>query len=67
MHWLELAKDEDGNEIPCWSLFYMGKKEKEWGFVRPVLAEDVPGWKDAGYRWISHQEYLKDRERNEYA
>jgi len=67
LHWLELAKDKDGNEIPCWSLFYMGKKEKEWGFVRPVLAKDVAGWKDAGYRWISHQEYLKDREKNEYA
>ena len=45
----------------------MGKKEKEWGFVRPVLAKDVAGGKDAGYRWISLQEYLKDREKNEYA
>jgi len=26
LHWLELEKDEDGNEIPCWSLFFMGKK-----------------------------------------
>ena len=34
LHWLELAKDKDGNEIPCWSLFYMGKKKKEWGFVK---------------------------------
>ena len=21
LHWLELEKDENGNEIPCWSLF----------------------------------------------
>ena len=33
LHWLELEKDENGNEISCWSLFLMGKKRKEWGFV----------------------------------
>ncbi len=33
LHWLELAKDKDGKEIPCWSLFYMGKKEQDWGFL----------------------------------
>ena len=21
LHWLELAKDQEGNEVPCWSLF----------------------------------------------
>jgi len=50
LHWLELAKDKDGNDIPCWSLFYMGKKQKEWGFVRHV--------KHQGYRWIDHKTYL---------
>ena len=29
-HWLELAKDKDGKNIPCWSLFYMAKKRKDW-------------------------------------
>jgi hypothetical protein len=50
LHWLELAKDEDGNEIPCTSIFFMGRKQKEWGFVRHV--------KNVGYRWIHNQEYL---------
>ena len=27
LHWLELEKDEDGNEI-CTSIFLMGKKRK---------------------------------------
>jgi len=50
LHWLELAKDPDGNEIPCWSLFFMGRKVKEWGFVRFVQRE--------GYRWIHNEQYL---------
>ena len=25
LHWLELAKDKDGNNIPCTSIFYMGR------------------------------------------
>jgi hypothetical protein len=50
LHWLELEKDEQGNEIPCWSLFFMGKKQKEWGFVRWVQFE--------GYRWIHNEQYL---------
>ena len=44
----------------------MGKQEKDWGFVRHVNATET-NWKDAGYRWISHEEYLKDKEKNEYA
>jgi|TARA_B100001094_G_scaffold56886_2_gene52364 hypothetical protein len=59
LHWLELEKDKDGNEIPCWSLFYMGKKSKEWGFMRHV--------KDLGYRWILHTDYLKDKKTDETA
>lgn len=33
LHWLELKKDAEGNEIPCVSIFFMGVKRKEWGFV----------------------------------
>lgn len=58
LHWLELAKDADGNEIPCWSLFFMGRKVKEWGFVRFVHANKVENMEDAGYRWIHNEEYL---------
>ena len=50
LHWLELQKDSNGNEIPCWSLFFMGRKQKEWGFMRFVQRE--------GYRWIHNEEYL---------
>ena len=58
LHWLELAKDADGNEIPCWSLFFMGRKQKEWGFVRFVHTTKVENIADAGYRWIHNEEYL---------
>lgn len=54
LHWLELAKDKDGNEIPCTSLFFMGRKQKEWGFVRHV--------RNQGYRWIHNETYLTARE-----
>lgn len=50
LHFLELEKDANGNEIPCWSLFYMGKKAKSWGFL--------PWIKNAGYRWIDSETYL---------
>tara|TARA_X000000950_G_scaffold289547_1_gene415402 strand:+ start:8078 stop:8581 length:504 start_codon:yes stop_codon:yes gene_type:complete len=46
LHWLELAKDKDGNNIPCWSLFYMAKKRKDWGFM-------VDG------NWVQHELYLQ--------
>ena len=58
LHWLELAKDADGNEIPCWSLFFMGRKVKEWCFMRFVQVKDVKKIHEAGYRWIHHEEYL---------
>jgi hypothetical protein len=58
LHWLELAKDSDGNEIPCWSLFFMGRKVKEWGFMRFVQVKDVKKIHEAGYRWIHNEEYL---------
>ena len=50
LHWLELAKDTEGNEIPCWSLFFMGKQTKEWGFMDHVKYE--------GFRWIHNEQYL---------
>ena len=57
LHWLELEKDEAGNEIPCWSLFFMGKKKKEWGFLPYVDTKDM----DRGYKRIHHEEYLNAR------
>lgn len=54
LHWLELAKDKDGNELPCTSLFFMGRKKKEWGFVTHV--------RNQGYRWIHNETYLTARE-----
>lgn len=64
LHWLELAKDKDGNEIPCWSIFYMGRKQKEWGFVRYVYGKTGKEWGSAGYRWVHNEEYLNEREKN---
>src|SRR6056300_656704 len=58
LHWLELDKDKQGNEIPCWSLFFMGRKVKEWGFVRFV--------KHVGYRWIHNEEYLVRGAKDEF-
>ena len=57
LHWLELEKDEAGNEIPCWSLFFMGKKKKEWGFLPYIDTKDM----DRGYKWIHNEEYLNAR------
>lgn len=53
LHYLKLKKDKDGKEIPCWSLFYMGKKQKEWGFL--------PFVKTLGYRWVHNEKYLEGR------
>ena len=61
LHWLELAKDEDGNEIPCSSVFFMGRKRKEWGFVRFVHATTT-NWTESGYQWIHNEQYLKQQE-----
>ena len=41
------AKDENGNNIPCWSLFFMGKKAQSWGFVK-------------NGKWIDNKDYLKN-------
>lgn len=62
LHWLELAKDEDGNEIPCWSLFFMGRKKKDWGFMQYVQVNDIKDIDNAGYRWIHNEEYLRGKD-----
>lgn len=64
LHWLELAKDKDGNEIPCTSIFFMGKKKKEWGFVRFVHAT-ANSWTEAGYRWVHNETYLNEKHHSE--
>jgi len=45
LHYLELDKDANGNEIPCWSLFFMGKKAGAWGFLKNGV-------------WIHNEKYL---------
>ena len=45
LHYLELDKDADGNEIPCWSLFFMGKKAGAWGFIKNGI-------------WVHNKDYL---------
>ena len=55
LHWLELAKDENGNEIPCWSLFFMGRKQKEWGFLPWNNGKTI---EERGYKWIHNEKYL---------
>ena len=51
LHRLELQQDKDGNEIPCWSLFIMGKQRQNWGFVKPIQGT---------YTWIHNKKYLKE-------
>ena len=58
LHWLELAKDDNGKEIPCWSLFYMGKKEKEWGFLPFNQSDELA---ERGYKWVHNETYLEGR------
>ena len=52
LHWLELEKDPEGNEIPCTSIFFMGRKCKEWGFVDWIQFQ--------GYRLIHIDKYLME-------
>lgn len=61
LHWLELEKDENGKEIPCWSLFFMGQKRSEWGFVDWVPATK-DNWREAGYKWVHNEIYLKEKQ-----
>ena len=48
VHWLELDKDKNGDIIPCWSLFFMGRKKKDWGFIH-------------NGKWIQNEIYLKEK------
>ena len=48
LHRLELSKDKDGKDIPCWSLFFMGKHQHDWGFVK-------------NGEWINNKKYLKEK------
>lgn len=50
LHWLELAKDKNGDNIPCWSLFFMGKQKHDWGFM-----------KDG--EWVQNELYLQQTDR----
>lgn len=45
LHWLELINEE----TPCWTLFFMGKRRREWGFL-----------KDG--KWIHNEEYITENE-----
>ena len=45
LHYLELERDDQGNEIPCWSLFFMGRKAGAWGFLKNGI-------------WIHNKDYL---------
>jgi len=47
LHRLELSKI-DNKEIPCWSLFFMGVKKQEWGFIK-------------NGKWIHNETYLKEK------
>lgn len=43
-HWLELIGD-----VPSWSLFFMGKRKREWGFLKDgewIQNEDYLAWRD---------------------
>lgn len=46
-HWLEL---EDGK--PATTLFFMGRQQREWGFLVEV--------KKGAHRWINNNHYLND-------
>ena len=59
LHWLELAKDENGKEIPCTSIFFMGRKTKQWGFVRWVGGDTIT---ERGYKWIDNETYLAQKD-----
>ena len=52
LHRLELQQDKDGNEIPCWSLFIMGRQKQDWGFKTAIRGT---------YTWIHNEKYLKEK------
>ena len=52
-HRLQLGQDKWHNTIPCWSLFFMGPKRRDWGF------------KDEDGNWINNEKYLSDKKKDE--
>ena len=50
LHRLELRKNQFGDEIPCWTLFCMGPKQKDWGFLK-------------NGKWVNNITYLQERKR----
>lgn len=45
-HRVELLLGKDGNPLPTWSLFFVGRRVRDWGF-------HCPGG------WRSHRDYLR--------
>ena len=44
-HWLEMIDDD----TPSWSLFFMGKRSREWGFLKEgdwIEAEEYFAWRE---------------------
>ena len=52
-HRLQLGQDKWHNTIPCWTLFFMGPKRRDWGF------------KDDNGNWVNNQDYLSGKKRDE--
>lgn len=53
LHHVELRKDENGKEIPNWSLFFHGPRQREWGFIDPKT--------NAWVRWDIYLERRKQK------
>ena len=54
MHQIELDKDEAGNEKAVWTLFIMGVKVRNWGFIG-----DKTNWK-----WIKWDIFLQNKKKH---
>ena len=52
-HRLQLGQDKWHNTIPCWTLFFMGPKRRDWGF------------KDNNGNWISNEKFLSGKKKDE--
>ena len=47
MHWLELDAGK-----PATTLFFMGKQQREWGFLVRIRQKEP--------KWVHYQTYLQD-------
>ena len=52
LHRIELRRDVEDKELPCWTLFVMGPKGRVWGFVKDGT-------------WIENETYLTNRQRRQ--